>query len=134
MLQLVLTQAVSRAEQPRLSIPNRIATWGHTQWHGYQARRRYRKTVQTLSGLDDRTLHDIGVHRSEIEFVRLDGRHRAVPGAVCDQRSVSSRLSTRARPRAQPTPPLGARPVTTYRRLYRLQRATAPDGHDAKRS
>jgi uncharacterized protein YjiS (DUF1127 family) len=67
MLQLVLTQAVSRAEQVRPGLASRIAIWGHDQWQGYQARRRYRKTVQTLSGLDDRTLHDIGIHRSEIE-------------------------------------------------------------------
>jgi uncharacterized protein YjiS (DUF1127 family) len=66
-MQLVLTQALNRADQSRPSIKSRIATWGHAQWQGYQARRRYRRTVQTLSGLDDRTLHDIGVHRSEIE-------------------------------------------------------------------
>ena len=67
MMQLVLDQALSRAEQSRPGLPARIATWGHAQWQGYQARRQYRKTVQALSGLDDRTLHDIGVHRGEIE-------------------------------------------------------------------
>ncbi len=101
MLQLVLTQALNRAEQSRPGLSTRIATWSHAQWQGYQARRKYRKTVRTLGGLDDRTLHDIGVHRSEIESYALYRRHRALPGAVCDERSVSSRLSTRARPRAQ---------------------------------
>jgi uncharacterized protein YjiS (DUF1127 family) len=67
MLQLVLTQALTRAEQSRPGFRARIADRAHTQWQGYKARRRYRKTVRTLNGLDDRTLHDIGVHRSEIE-------------------------------------------------------------------
>ena len=48
-----------------------ILFWKH--WQGYQAGRRYRKTVQTLNGLDDRTLHDIGVHRSEIESYAWTG-------------------------------------------------------------
>jgi len=73
MLQLVLTQALNRAEQNRPSIPSRIAAWSHAQWQGYQAGRRYRKTVRTLHGLDDRTLHDIGVHRSEIESYAWTG-------------------------------------------------------------
>ncbi len=67
MMQLVLTEALNRAEQSRPGLPARIAAWGHGQWKGYQSRRRYRKTVRTLNSLDDRTLHDIGIHRSEIE-------------------------------------------------------------------
>lgn len=73
MLQLVLTQAVTRAEHSRPGIRARIGGWAHAQWQGHQARRRYRKTIRTLNGLDDRTLHDIGVHRSEIESYAWTG-------------------------------------------------------------
>lgn len=41
---------------------------------GYAAWRRYRKAVQQLSELDDRSLRDIGLTRSEIEKVALHGR------------------------------------------------------------
>ena len=64
MLQLVMSQALSRAEQSRSGLTSRIATWGLAQWQGHQERRRYRKTVQTLNGLDDRTRHDSGIHLS----------------------------------------------------------------------
>lgn len=73
MLQLVLTQAVTRAEQSHPGVRARIAGWAHAQWQSHQARRRYSKTVRTLNGLDDRTLHDIGVHRSEIESYAWTG-------------------------------------------------------------
>lgn len=76
MLQLVMTQALSRAEQSRSGVASRIAAWGLAQWQGHQERRRYRKTVQTLNGLDDRTLHDIGIHRSEIESYAVHGTGR----------------------------------------------------------
>jgi uncharacterized protein YjiS (DUF1127 family) len=78
MLQLVLTQALSRADQSRQGVPARIANWGRARWQGYLERRKYQKTIRTLNGLDDRTLHDIGVHRSEIESyasVRGSGRY-----------------------------------------------------------
>ena len=38
-------------------------------WQWYRARVTERTTVQTLRGLDDRTLKDIGMDRSEIESV-----------------------------------------------------------------
>jgi uncharacterized protein YjiS (DUF1127 family) len=38
-------------------------------WHAYWARRARSATVFLLRGLDDRTLQDIGVNRSEIESV-----------------------------------------------------------------
>jgi uncharacterized protein YjiS (DUF1127 family) len=36
-------------------------------WHAYWARKGRRATVYMLRSLDDHALHDIGVHRSEIE-------------------------------------------------------------------
>ena len=71
MLQLVMTQALSRAEQSRSGVASRIATWGLAQWQGRQERRRYRQTVRTLNGLDH-----IGVHRSEIESYAVHGSGR----------------------------------------------------------
>ena len=38
-------------------------------WETYWARRAQRASVHLLSSLDDRTLQDIGVNRSEIESV-----------------------------------------------------------------
>ncbi len=67
MMQAVLTQALSRAEeQTPTSLAARIAGWGWRKWTARQERRRYRLTVRALSVLDDRSLHDIGLERSEI--------------------------------------------------------------------
>ena len=41
---------------------------------GFAAWRRYRKAVQQLSELDDRSLQDIGLNRTEIHRVALHGR------------------------------------------------------------
>ncbi len=67
MLQAVLTQALDKAERSQPGIGFRMMVWGAGLWVSYQKRRRYRYTVGTLGALDDRTLHDIGLHRSEIE-------------------------------------------------------------------
>lgn len=78
MLQVALTRTAHppQPHQPRLV--SRIGAWGFAQWQAYRSRRRFRATVRTLDRLDDRTLHDIGVHRSEIESyasVGGEGRH-----------------------------------------------------------
>jgi uncharacterized protein YjiS (DUF1127 family) len=53
-------------------------------WTAYQARRRQRLAAAELSGLDDRTLRDLGISRSEIVSLVRDGsrdptRRRDVP-------------------------------------------------------
>ena len=42
-------------------------------WHAYQEWRRRQKLRATLYGLQDRDLKDIGVTRSEIEYIALNG-------------------------------------------------------------
>jgi len=67
MMQVVLTQALSRAEeQARPGLVTRLAGWGQRRWQAYKRQRRYRNTVRVLGALDSRTLHDIGLERSEI--------------------------------------------------------------------
>ena len=41
---------------------------------GFAAWRRYRKAIQQLSELDERTLADIGINRTQIRQVALHGR------------------------------------------------------------
>ena len=79
MMQVVLTQALSRAEeQARPGLWARVVGWGHGRWEAHRQQRRYQNTVRALSVLDDRTLHDIGLERSEITSYATrggEGRH-----------------------------------------------------------
>jgi uncharacterized protein YjiS (DUF1127 family) len=85
MQHLVLSQALQRAERKRPDLAGRIVSWGHDMWNHYKTARRYRRTVRTLHGLDDRTLHDIGVHRSEIEsYAAVGGAGRFPDRYVAD--------------------------------------------------
>ncbi len=81
MMQVVLTQALCRAEeQSRPGLVARLTGWGRERWESHRQRRRYWRTVQALSGLDDRSLHDIGLERSEITSYATRGgedRHPA---------------------------------------------------------
>src|SRR5207247_961545 len=47
----------------------RLGDFVRQAWHAYWARKARRATVYMLRSLDDHALHDIGVHRSEIESV-----------------------------------------------------------------
>jgi uncharacterized protein YjiS (DUF1127 family) len=81
MMQVVLTQALSRAEeQTHPTLTAKLAGWVVTRWEAHLAWRRYQRTVRSLGALDDRTLHDIGLERSEITSYASrggDGRHPA---------------------------------------------------------
>ena len=55
-------------------------------WARWDERRRHRATVRILSALDDRTLHDIGIDRSEIGSIarpRDETRRRQRYVEVC---------------------------------------------------
>jgi uncharacterized protein YjiS (DUF1127 family) len=51
------------------ALGNRAAAAASTQWKAYAAWRKRRAAVQELAALDDRTLRDLGLHRSQIETV-----------------------------------------------------------------
>ena len=68
---------------------NRASDVVRSAWAGYWVRRAERATVFALHALDDRTLKDIGMDRSEIESVvyaprrdraRISGRRIAMCG------------------------------------------------------
>jgi uncharacterized protein YjiS (DUF1127 family) len=56
---------------PARSYPNTHGLGGvfKTWWDAYWTRRAQRSTVMILRSLDDHSLHDIGLDRSEIESV-----------------------------------------------------------------
>jgi uncharacterized protein YjiS (DUF1127 family) len=49
--------------------PLRLITALMTAWQTFARRHRQRRTIAVLEGLDDRTLKDIGLYRSEIQSV-----------------------------------------------------------------
>jgi uncharacterized protein YjiS (DUF1127 family) len=55
----------SHAQASTSGLGDSLRRW----WGGYWARRAQRASVHLLSSLDDRTLQDIGVNRSEIESI-----------------------------------------------------------------
>ncbi|MEQ1611500.1 MAG: DUF1127 domain-containing protein [Hyphomicrobiaceae bacterium] len=57
------------------SAAGRLAARFKAGWQTYLLRRRLKATVFTLQGLDDRTLSDIGLDRSEIESVVRSKSH-----------------------------------------------------------
>jgi uncharacterized protein YjiS (DUF1127 family) len=70
MLHLAL---VPMARPATTTLTHRISAIARTWWHSYRQKRRVRATVRILQGLDDRTLKDIGLDRSEIESVAGSG-------------------------------------------------------------
>ena len=74
---LELTHDHARSPRsPGLALAKVVAGW----WSAYRRRRRLNWTVETLQGLDDRTLRDIGLDRSEItSVVHSEGAGRSRP-------------------------------------------------------
>ncbi len=71
----------------RGALGHRVAGMTQRAWTRYWMRRAERDTVAILQGLDDRTLKDIGLDRSEIESVvhGQPGERRVcwAPAAAC---------------------------------------------------
>jgi len=66
--------SISTNERATIGLAARAGSRIAQAWRGYWERRARRATVELLSSLDDRTLHDIGVGRSEITSA-VYGRH-----------------------------------------------------------
>lgn len=68
-----------QCERPaKASVWSRFAGAAARQWHQAHRRMMLRATARTLHGLSDRTLHDIGIGRGEIDALvdALDGDRR----------------------------------------------------------
>ena len=61
------------------TLAGRIARVARRAWHAYWDWRARQATVEILRALDNRTLHDIGLSRSEIESVVRDARNGRRP-------------------------------------------------------
>ena len=64
--------ATSYSDAPTLA--SKLARVARQAWHAYWDWRARQATVEILRALDNRTLHDIGLSRSEIESVVRDAR------------------------------------------------------------
>jgi uncharacterized protein YjiS (DUF1127 family) len=64
MTHFTLTTSARVAENSRTG---RLTAQLHAGWQRFLMRRRLKATIYMLQGLDDRTLSDIGIDRSEIE-------------------------------------------------------------------
>lgn len=65
-----------------LSPTHRLTGSLERAWQWYRARQVERTTIHALGSLDDRTLKDIGLDRSEIESVVYGGLGEPAPNSV----------------------------------------------------
>jgi uncharacterized protein YjiS (DUF1127 family) len=66
----MLHLTLSPTDRPHAASPaSRIVELALGWWHRRRLQRRLKATARILHALDDRTLKDIGLHRSEIESV-----------------------------------------------------------------
>lgn len=72
---MVCITEVTHSPVIETSTAGRMAARFKAGWQAFLLRRRLKATVFTLRGLDDRTLSDIGLDRSEIESVVCSKSH-----------------------------------------------------------
>ena len=87
------------------SLASHALSLAHRAWRTYWARKAEQTTVLILRSLDDRTLKDIGIDRSEIEFGGLHRDPRAPQRLVPLTGTPYShvRLGSPSSPRRRPT-------------------------------
>jgi uncharacterized protein YjiS (DUF1127 family) len=64
-----LRRIAGRARRAARALAHRAAVTARERWRAYAGWRERRAAIKELASLDDRTLKDLGLTRSEIEFV-----------------------------------------------------------------